>query len=194
MQQPGVKEGEDDPRQAKIFSGKVLQHRVSYAQERRIVLAHWNRANPDDSRACAIDHRLDSKCQHSYRTSHTEDFGQVVFTIAAQPQVPIHLNKYMVYYTSKTASPDEVCRRAEWTLDRVVGQGFTQLLAEQEQYMDEFWQRSDVRVSNIQAERTRLTTIELQQAIRVNLFHILQASARAEKQRRPRQGIDGPSL
>ena len=144
--------------------------------------------------ACAIDHRLDSQCQHAYRTSHTEDFGQVVFTIAAQPHVLIHLNKYMVYHTSKTASPDEVCRRAEWTLDRVVGQGFTQLLAEQEQYMDDFWQRSDVRVSNIQAERTRLTTIEVQQAIRVNLFHILQASARGRKTAASPPGTDGPSL
>jgi alpha,alpha-trehalose phosphorylase len=35
-------------------------------------------------------------------------------------------------------------------------------------------------VSNIVAERARLTTVEIQQAIRVNLFHIIQASARAE--------------
>jgi alpha,alpha-trehalose phosphorylase len=189
-QQPGLQKGEADPRQAKIFSGKVLRHQASYAQERRIVLAHGTERT-QMILACAIDHRLDSKCQHSYRTSHTEDFGQVVFTIAAQPQVPIHLNKYMVYHTSKTASPDEVCRRAEWTLDRVVGQGFTQLLAEQEQYMDGFWQRSDVRISNIRAERARLTTIEVQQAIRVNLFHILQASARAENSGVPAKGLTG---
>jgi alpha,alpha-trehalose phosphorylase len=189
-QQPGLQKGEADPRQAKIFSGKVLRHRASYAQEHRIVLAHGTERT-QMILACAIDHRLDSQCQHAYRTSHTEDFGQVVFTIAAQPQVLIHLNKYMVYHTSKTASPDEVCRRAEWTLDRVVSQGFTQLLAEQEQYMDKFWQRSDVRVSNIRAERTRLTTVEVQQAIRVNLFHILQASARAENSGVAAKGLTG---
>ena len=188
-----MQKGEDDPRQAKIFSGKVLQHCASYAQDRRIVLAHGTERT-QMILACAIDHDLDSDCPHSYKTSHTEDFGQVVFTIAAQPQRPIHLNKYMVYHTSKTATPDAVCRRAEWTLDRVVGQGFTKLLAEQEQFMDEFWQRSDVRVSNIRAERTRLTTVEMQQAIRVNLFHILQASARAENSGVARQGTDGPSL
>jgi alpha,alpha-trehalose phosphorylase len=189
-QQPGLEKGEADPRQAKIFSGKVLRHRASYTQEHRIVLAHGTERT-QMILACAIDHRLDSKCQHSYRTSHTEDFGQVVFTIAAQPQVPIHLNKYMAYHTSKTASPNEVCRRAEWTLDRVLGQGFTRLLAEQEQYMDGFWHRSDVQVSNIRAERTRLTTVEVQQAIRVNLFHILQASARAENNGVPAKGLTG---
>jgi len=189
-QQPGVKKGEDDPRQSKVFVGKVLQHRASYAQERRIVLAHGTELT-QMILACAIDHDLKTDCPHSYKTSYTEDLGQVVFTIAAQPRRPIHLTKYMVYHTSKTATPDAVCRRAEWTLDRAVGQGFTGLLAEQQRYVDDFWQRSDVRVSNIRAEVTRLTTIEMQQAIRVNLFHILQASARAENSGVAAKGLTG---
>jgi alpha,alpha-trehalose phosphorylase len=189
-QQPGLQTGEADPRQAKIFSGKVLRHQASYAQAHRIVLAHGTERT-QMVLACAIDHDLKTECPHSYKTSHTEDLGQVAFTITAQPQRPIHLTKYIVYHTSKTATPDAVCRRAEWTLDRVVGQGFTGLLAEQEQYMDHFWQRSDVRVSNIQAETARLTTIEVQQAIRVNLFHILQASARAENSGVPAKGLTG---
>ena len=77
-QQPEVRKGEDDPRQAKIFSGKVLQHCASYAQDRRIVLAHGTERT-QMILACAIDHELESDCPHSYKTSHTEDFGQVVF-------------------------------------------------------------------------------------------------------------------
>ena len=111
---------------------------------------------------------------------HTEDSGQVAFTIQAQPGCPIHLTKYMVYHTSPTASAEELCGRAEWTLDRVKHQGFQQLLAAQEQYMDDFWRRSDIRVRDIQEDRVKRTTVEIQQAIRFNLFHILQASARAE--------------
>jgi alpha,alpha-trehalose phosphorylase len=189
-QQPGVKRGDDDPRQSKVFVGKVLQHRASYGQERRIVLAHGTELT-QMILACAIDHELKTDCPHSYKTSHTEDLGQVVFTIAAQPKRPIHLTKYMAYHTSKTATPDAVCRQAEWTLDRIVGQGFAGLLAEQERYVDHFWQRSDVRVSNIRAEVTRLTTVEMQQAIRVNLFHILQASARAENNGVAAKGLTG---
>ncbi|HEY7322963.1 MAG TPA: glycosyl hydrolase family 65 protein [Candidatus Binatia bacterium] len=189
--QPGVKKtGQDDPRQARIFSGKVLHHRASYARERRIVLAHGTERT-QMILACAIDHELRSDSPHSYKTSHREDFGQVAFTVAAQPQSPIRLTKYMVYHTSKTANPDALCHRAEWTLDRVVGQGFAKLLAEQEDYMDRFWQCSDIAVSNISAARTRLTTVEVQQAIRVNLFHILQASARAENSGVPAKGLTG---
>ena len=32
--------------------------------------------------------------------SHTENFGQVAYTIDARPDCPIHLTKYMVYHTS----------------------------------------------------------------------------------------------
>ena len=81
----------------------------------------------------------------------------------------------MVYHTSRTASAEELCGRAEWTMDRIVSQGFPQLLASQEQYMEDFWRRSDVRVKDIREDRTKRSTVEIQQAIRFNLFHILQA-------------------
>jgi alpha,alpha-trehalose phosphorylase len=69
--------------------------------------------------------------------------------------------------------------------------GFQQLLASQEQYMDDFWRRSDVRVRDIREERTKRSTVEIQQAIRFNLFHILQASARAEDTGVPAKGLTG---
>src|SRR5262249_30570509 len=103
----------------------------------------------------------------------------------------IHLTKYMVYHTSKTDDADEVRRQADWTLDRVTSQGFAELLAEQEQYMDQFWRRSSVEVRNVKAERARLSTVEVQQAIRLNLFHILQASARAEDKGVAAKGLTG---
>jgi alpha,alpha-trehalose phosphorylase len=97
----------------------------------------------------------------------------------------------MVYHTSATASPEELCGRAEWTMDRVVTQGFQQLLSTQEQYTSDFWRRSDVRVRDIREDRTKRSTVEIQQAIRFNLFHILQASARAEDSGVPAKGLTG---
>jgi alpha,alpha-trehalose phosphorylase len=140
---------------------------------------------------CATDHALETSCPHAYKAVHTEDFGQVAFTIEARPGRPIHLTKYMVYHTSQTASPEELCGRAEWTMNRVTNQGFQQLLAAQEQYMDEFWRRSDVRVRDTREDRVKRTTVEVQQAIRFNLFHILQASARAEDAGVPAKGLTG---
>jgi alpha,alpha-trehalose phosphorylase len=76
-------------------------------------------------------------------------------------------------------------------MDRVVTQGFQQLLASQEQYMEDFWRRSDVRIKDIREDRTKRSTIEIQQAIRFNLFHILQASARADGTGVPAKGLTG---
>ena len=140
---------------------------------------------------CATDNALESSCPHSYKVAHTADFGQVAFTIEAQAGCPIQLTKYMVYHASQTACAEELCGRAEWTMDRVVNQGFQQLLASQEQYMDDFWRRSDVRIKNIMEDRIKRSTVEIQQAIRFNLFHILQASARAEDTGVPAKGLTG---
>src|SRR5215475_1113462 len=187
---PSAHAHEDDPRRASVLAGRVLQHRASYAKDRRLVLCHAT----DKSQmilACATDHDLETTCPQAYKAVHTEDFGQVAFTIEAQPRCPIHLTKYMVYHTSQTASPEEVCGRAEWTMDRVMSQGFQKLLAAQEQYMEDFWRRSDVRISDIREDWVKRTTVEVQQANRFNLFHILQASTRAENAGVPAKGLTG---
>jgi alpha,alpha-trehalose phosphorylase len=188
--EPIARTNGDDPRQARVFAGPVLHHRASYVKDRRIVLCHAT----EKSRitlTCATDHVLETTCTYAHKTVHSEDFGQVAFTIQARPGCPIHLTKYMVYHTSQTASSEELCGRAEWTMDRVVSEGFPQLLAAQEQYMNDFWRRSDVRVRDIRKDRTQRTTVEIQQAIRFNLFHILQASARAENAGVPAKGMTG---
>jgi alpha,alpha-trehalose phosphorylase len=97
----------------------------------------------------------------------------------------------MTYHTSPTASFEELCGRAEWSMDRATTHGFQQLLSSQEQYMDDFWRRSDVRVRDIREDRTKRSIVEIQQAIRFNLFHILQASARAEDTGVPAKGLTG---
>jgi alpha,alpha-trehalose phosphorylase len=181
---------EDDPRLARAFPGRVLHQRASYSKDHRIVLCHAT----EKSRfmlTCATDHALESSCPYSYKVAHTGDFGQVAFTIEARPGCPIQLTKYMVYHTSQTASSEELCGRAEWTMDRVVSQGFQKLLASQEHYMDDFWRRSDVRIKDIREDRAKRSTIEIQQAIRFNLFHILQASARAEDTGVAAKGLTG---
>jgi len=72
-----------------------------------------------------------------------------------------------------------------------VDKGFQQLLGTQVQYLDDFWRRSDVSISDVREDRVQRTTVETQQAIRFNLFHILQASARAEESGVPAKGLTG---
>jgi alpha,alpha-trehalose phosphorylase len=188
--QPASHIDTDDPRLAKAFSGRVLHPQASYSKGRRIVLCHATKKSRLTV-ACATDHALETSCPHTDNTVCTDDFGQVAFTIEARQDCPIQLTKYIVYHTSDTASAQELCGRAEWTLDRVTVQGFQQLLTSQEQYLDDFWRRSDVRIKDVREDRTKRSTVEIQQAIRFNLFHVLQASARAEDAGVPAKGLTG---
>jgi alpha,alpha-trehalose phosphorylase len=189
VNEPSVTDA-NDPRQTRFFAGRVLHPRASYAKEQRIVLCHATEKS-HVSLACATDHSLETACPHAHKVAHTEDFGQVAYTIEALPDSPIRLTKHMVYHTSQTATVEELCGRAEWTMDRIVHQGFQQLLASQEQYLDDFWRRSDVRIKDVREDRTKRSTVEIQQAIRFNLFHILQASARGEDAGVPAKGLTG---
>lgn len=188
--EPSAQTNGNDPRQVTGLEGRILRYRRGYVKERRIVLCHATKRS-HLTLACATDHALETSCPYAYKAVHTENFGQVAFTVDARPGCPIHLLKYMVYHTSQTASAEELCGRAEWTMDRTITEGFPQLFASQQDYMDDFWRRSDVRVKDIPEERTKRSTVEIQQAIRFNLFHILQAAARAEDAGVAARGLTG---
>jgi len=179
----------DDPRKARGFQHQVLLPQMHYADDRRIVLCH----RTNHSRimlACGIDHHIDTECPHTLKSKCSEESGQVVFSIDAQPGKPVRLMKYMAYITSGTASAEEVCARAGRLLDRSCDDGFNKLLAGQKQYMDDFWRRSDIEIIP-DPEKAEKTTVEIAQAIRFNLFHILQASARAEGTGVAAKGLTG---
>ena len=134
---PSRRTDQSHPRQMRIVAGPVLQHRLNYANDRRIVLCH----STQQSRltlTCATDQALETSCNHAFKAVHTEDFGQVAFTVEATRGYPVHLIKYLVYHTSPTASPQELCGRAEWTMDRITAQGFQELLTGQQHYMGDF--------------------------------------------------------
>jgi alpha,alpha-trehalose phosphorylase len=61
--------------------------------------------------------------------------------------------------------------------------GWDGLLAEQREYLDEFWAGADVDLEG---------DAEVQQAVRLGLFHIMQASARGENRPIPGKGLTGP--
>ncbi|MDH3772606.1 MAG: glycoside hydrolase family 65 protein, partial [Nitrospirota bacterium] len=181
---------DDDPRKAKAFKDKVLHPLMNHVQDRRVVLCHSTK-NSKMMLGCGIDHALETECPHTYTGESSEEFGQIVFTIEAQPGHPIHLTKFMAYHTSHTASFEEIDDRVERTLKRGVSSGFSSLQAGQQEYMDEFWRRSDIQVTGIAESRAKRSNVEIQQAIRFNLFHILQAAGRADTTGVAAKGLTG---
>ena len=171
-----------DPRRARGFQHRVLLPKASYAKDRRVVLSYVTN-NSRMTLACGTEHAIETACPYSYKSQCTDDAGQVVFSIDAQPGKPFQLTKYMTYHTSRSAASGELCERAERTLDRAVGHGFEQLQTGQQEYLDDFWRRSDMEFQGAHPKG--------QQLIRWNLFQIIQASGRAEGAGIPAKGLTG---
>ncbi|GJL68413.1 MAG: hypothetical protein NPIRA06_10480 [Nitrospirales bacterium] len=177
-----------DPRQAKGLLDRTLHPRKQVLQDRRITLRYGTK-NSNMTLACGMDHDLVTDCAYTIQDKCYEDFGAIVFSIEAKPGIPVHRFKYMTYHTPHTASPEGLYARAERTLDRALGQGFDRILTDQEQFMADFGSRSDIQVSNLDPKRAKRSNIEIQQAIRFNLFHVLQASGRADTTGLPAKGL-----
>jgi len=171
-----------DPRRTRGFEHRILLPSASYAEDHRIVLSHATN-NSKMTLACGIDHAIETTCPYSYQSNCSDDAGQVVFSIDAQEGKPFQLTKYTTYHTSRSAATEELCERAERTLERAVGHGFDELLTGQQEYLDDFWRRSDVEFQGAHPKG--------QQLIRWNLFQIIQAAGRAEGAGIPAKGLTG---
>ena len=186
--EPKGADTDDDPR-ARQLAGRVLASRESRASDARIVLGHATH-HSGMTLASGVDHVFETDCTHASETRHAEDSGKVVYSVDARRGVPIRLTKYLTYHSSRRVDAAELCERAERTLDRAKRHGFGDLLESQRRYLDDFWRRSDIQLTG-DPRYTDRDVDQTQQAIRFNLFQLLQATARAEGSGVPAKGLTG---
>jgi len=91
--------------------------------------------------------------------------------------------KFIAYGWSSERSLPAVRAQIDAALTAAHATGWRGLLASQRAFLDEFWARADVEVDGDD---------EVQQAVRFALFHVLQASARAERRPIAAKGLTGP--
>ena len=178
----------DDPRRSREFDKRVLMPWICTTEDLRVILAHRTRSS-EIALASGIDHVLTSGCSTTTSSECKSDSGEVVFSVEANAGVPVQLTKYMTYHTSEQASESSLCDRARRSLDRATKQGFKSLLSDQQEYLDEFWARSDVQIEAKNEEDTQVAAV--QQAIRFSLFHLLQATSRTDGLGLPAKGLTG---
>lgn len=172
-----------DPRKADRFDRRVLEPVLHSADEEtgRLRLG-YRAAQSRMTIGVVADHELDTASPYSVRVEADEDMTKVIYQVAAEPGVPIRLSKLVSYHTSRSVPPRELIDRCERTLARTKEQGVEHQYDEQRRWLADFWARCDVEISG---------RPELQQAVRWNLFSVLQASARAEGQGIAAKGVTG---
>jgi len=174
-------EEDNDPRRSRGFKDNVLVQKHRSAEENRLVMGYSTRES-GMTLACGFDHRVETECGYTACSDWVDDSCKTVFAINAKPGLPFRLSKFIAYHTSRSRPPRELCERTERTLERASLCGFDRLLEEQRTFMDAFWERSDIEVEG---------NDQVQQTIRFNLFHLLQALGRAEGAGLPAKGLTG---
>ena len=133
--------------------------------------------------AAAADHLIDCHQPMSVHNFLQPDWARTTIGSRLLPGERLQLTKFVAYGWSSERSAAALRDQVDAALAAVLYTGWDGLLAEQREYLAEFWDGADVEVDG---------DVEVQQAVRFGLFHVLQAGARAEGRAIPAKGLTGP--
>jgi alpha,alpha-trehalose phosphorylase len=170
-----------DPRGAAALA-RPLQPEIAVARGRRAVLGH--RTKRSGLRlAAGMDHLVETPDSCTEDIEASGDLAR--YTLAARlPQgSSLRLIKFLAYGWSSRRSDAAVRDQVEAALATAKLAGWDRLLREQRELLDQHWEEADVEIDGDD---------ELQQAVRVGMFHVLQAGLRGERQPIPAKGLTGP--
>ncbi|MDR2567584.1 MAG: hypothetical protein LBC97_16335 [Bifidobacteriaceae bacterium] len=172
-----------DPRKTETFPERVLLPELAEQDGADgPVFLGYRCANSGMTVTVGAAHELVTDNEFSRTDLVSDDQAETRFTVKARAGVPVRLTKLVAYHTSRGVPPTELRERCRLTLGRGAERGAAGLAEDQRQFLDRFWDRSDVEVLGQGAT---------QQAVRWNLFQVLQASARAEGVGIPAKGVTG---
>lgn len=133
--------------------------------------------------SAAMDHSIEGPSATLVSSDVNHDTGRVTITTVLQPGERLQVLKFLGYGWSSARSLPALRDQVAAALTMAKHTGWTNLLEEQANYLRDYWDNSDVVIDG---------DAELQQAIRLGLFHIMQCTARAERRAIPAKGLSGP--
>ncbi|MEL5992213.1 glycoside hydrolase family 65 protein [Microbacterium phosphatis] len=159
-----------DPRKSEKIAERVLQPQEYWQDGLRSALS-YRATESGMTIAVAAHHEVVTENELDIRQLVEPDIAKHVFRAQAKVGVPITITKVVAYHTSRGMPARELVDRCRRTLDRVGRLGIDEQFRRQRAWMDDYWDRSDVRIAGQES---------LQQATRWCLFQLAQAAARAD--------------
>ena len=132
--------------------------------------------------AAAMDHDVEVPGRVEVHTEAREDVARTTVICGLRPGQKVRILKYLAYGWSSLRSRPALKDQAAAAVSGARYTGWDGLLQAQREYLDEFWDSADVEVEG---------DPDSQQAVRFGLFHVLQASARAERRAIAGKGLTG---
>ncbi|MBN9756203.1 Maltose phosphorylase / Trehalose phosphorylase [Pseudonocardia sp. Ae406_Ps2] len=168
----------DDPRLDTALDN-VLEPEQSRAGDAGATLVHRTRKSGLRCGA-AMEHEVFGPDGVQVSTDANEDLARTTVIARVQPGQSLRVVKYLAYGWSSRRSLPAVYDQVRAAIAAARYTGWDGLVAEQRDYLDDFWATADVEIDG---------DAELQQAVRLATFHILQAGARAERRCIPAKGL-----
>jgi trehalose/maltose hydrolase-like predicted phosphorylase len=169
-----------DPRVAAILDNplEAVDHENT---DSGAILMHRTRAS-DLMMSAGMDHEVEVPGRFEVTTDARPDLARTTVICGLRPGQKLRIVKYLAYGWSSKRSRPALRDQAAAALHNARYSGWQGLVDSQKEYLDDFWENADVEVEG---------DGESQQAVRFGLFHLLQASARAERRAIPSKGLTG---
>ncbi|MCU1696436.1 MAG: trehalose/maltose hydrolase or phosphorylase [Mycobacterium sp.] len=149
--------------------------------DRGALLMHSTKAS-GLTMAAAMDHVVEVPGRVEMDTDAGEDWARTTIICGLRPEQKLRVVKYIGYGWSSLRSRPALRDQVSGAIAGARYTGWQGLLDAQRKYLDDFWDSADVEVEG---------DPDVQQAVRFGLFHVLQASARAERRAIPGKGLTG---
>lgn len=170
-----------DPRRADHFQSRVFVPVMQVNEGEKIALGYRIK-NSGMALVVGADHDFSTSNDFYVSSSAAPDMAKVQYHVDARPGEEIVLTKYFSYHDSYRASASELMDRVEETLQRAHKHGPMDYVESQREWLADFWDRADVEIPD---------QPELQQAVRWNMFQLIQSTARAEDLGIAAKGVTG---
>lgn len=173
-------ETSDDPRVSAVLKHPL--HAVHHENTDHGALLVHRTIGSGLMMAAAMDHDVDVPGRVEVSTESWEDLARTTVICGLRPGQKLRIVKYLGYGWSSLRSRPALRDQAAAAITGARYSGWQGLLDSQRAYLDEFWDCADVEVEG---------DPDSQQAVRFGLFHVLQASARAERRAIAGKGLTG---
>jgi len=170
----------DDPRAAAAVD-RPLQSELHVGRGRHAVLVHQTRRSKLRM-AAGMDHEVAIPDSATEDLESSPDLARYTLAARLPAGSKLRLVKYLAYGWSSRRSAAALRDQVEGALATAKLAGWDRLVREQRELLDRHWDEADVEIDGDD---------ELQQAVRVGMFHVLQAGLRAERQPIPAKGLTG---
>ncbi|WP_431239053.1 glycoside hydrolase family 65 protein [Mycolicibacterium aichiense] len=170
-----------DPRVSAVLKHplEAIQHEVT---EEGSLLVHRTKASKL-MMAAAMDHLVEVPGRVEIDSIAHQDIARTTVICGLRPGQKLRIVKFLAYGWSSLRSRPALRDQVAGALAGARYTGWEGLVQTQRDYLDEFWDCADVEVEG---------DPDVQQAVRFGLFHVIQASARAERRAIPGKGLTGP--